>query len=232
MPGPSPVPPKSPPRSTASLPEVALMRVKEGEAPRLMQTEGEAQITRPGLGRHPHSLTRPSAGDPRPNQLGADPVKQAWTVYVHPVSHRDGDRTTKELEEAQARHFTESLDRFLDAADFLRVSTSHRFRCLGISRRTYFYWVRAIKEGEVLYYHYHIDYRLWLVWKSLELARLKLQSDELVRSWFLSPNKLLSNPGARAIGSGLKPIDLLFGYDIRRRPRILRLLLDMPAHIG
>lgn len=157
---------------------------------------------------------------------GDDPVAKAWVSYIRPADRPDAGLGEKEEQEARKQRFTESLKRFLDAANFLEVTTARQFRNLGISHRSYFYWVAAVRNGESLRCLDHIDYKLWLVWKSLEIARLRFQSEESVRSWFFSPNRLLSNSSTRTEESWLRPIDLLFDYDIRRRPRVLRVLLE------
>jgi hypothetical protein len=164
---------------------------------------------------------------PKSIGLRGDPVKKAWLSYRRAAKLLVHERWwRKEEKEARARQFAASLKGFLEAAKLLNVRTALQFHCLGISRRTYFYWVRTVREGRSIRYQPQIDYRLWLVWKSLELARQKLKSDDLVKAWFRDQNPLL-------LRTGLSPIDLLFNYDIRRRSRVLRILLEMriePRH--
>jgi hypothetical protein len=150
--------------------------------------------------------------------LSEDPVLTAWASYCRTVDTMAAGFSERESLEAKARWFMESLKRFMHAADFLEVSTARRSRCLGISHRTYFYWLCALKEGKGLRYQIRIDYKLWLVWKSLELARLKFLTDDLAATWFSTPNGLLSQ-------SGQNPTSLLFNHDVRRRPRVLRSLM-------
>lgn len=155
----------------------------------------------------------------RPNQ---DPVGEAWNAYMREADSKNACLTRKEERETKATLFTENLKEFLNAAEFLKVSTTRQIRRLGISRRTYFYWVKAVREGKSLSVRVAVSYKLWLVWKSLEQARFKFQTIDLATSWFNAPNPLLSK-------AGLRPIELLFNYNVRRRPRALRVLLEMPA---
>ncbi|WP_257309407.1 MbcA/ParS/Xre antitoxin family protein [Geothrix fuzhouensis] len=148
-------------------------------------------------------------------------VEKAWTSYYRSVEGPDGKLTANELKAANARRSTDGLKRFLDATNFLKVSTMRQFRSLGFSRRTYFYWVGAARKGRAIPYRSQIDFKFWLVWKSVELARFNFSSEDLATSWFHTPNRLLSK-------TGHSPIDVLFNYDVRRRPRFLRILLEMP----
>ena len=149
-------------------------------------------------------------------------VEKLWSSYCRTNEDAGVGLTKRELSVAMAGKFTESFQAFLNATDFLKVSTSCQIRSLGLSRRNYFYWVKRAKNGPPLRYQTHIDFKLWLVWKCLELARIKLQDEGLVATWFQTPNKLISR-------NGNSPIDVLFKFDVRRRPRVLRVLLDMPT---
>jgi len=219
-----------PPQGTAPMPDEPIRHQANGFVQQ-MQVEGESRTTRQYPQRSFHPTQPLKTGSSRRSSRtkpGGDPVEHAWVTYNRSADEVDGDSTRKGKQKAKARQFTESFERFLNAADFLCVPTTQRFRCLGISRRTYFYWVRAVSEERLIRSQSQPDYGLWLVWKSLEVARLKHQSNDDVRLWFSTSNPQLSNAEAKSISSGLRPIDLLFGYDIRRRPRVLRILLDMP----
>lgn len=171
------------------------------------------------IAHHREWSVTPGLGSRETSESTADKL---WSSYRLTIERLDGEWTRKELRKAKAGIFTANFKAFLEATSFLGVSTPRQFRSLGLSRRTCFYWVSKVKNGRPISDQYHIDFKLWLVWKCLELATKKIPDEDLVATWFQTPNGLLSK-------ASRSPIDVLFNFDVRRRPRVLRILPDMPT---
>lgn len=165
-----------------------------------------------------------------PDDPPTDPFEDAWDAYRGAFLEHLHGLPRKKQRVTEAQHSAEGFKRFLDAARFLNISIINQIQCLGISRRTYFYWLRASKDDRLIqfrpnYSDYSFDYKFWLVWKGVELARLRFDSDEVMRLWFSSPNP-------RFPKAGTCPTSLLFNSDTRRKPMVLRALMEIPSRKG
>lgn len=130
------------------------------------------------IAHHREWSVTPGLGSRETSESTADKL---WSSYRLTIERLDGEWTRKELRKAKAGIFTANFKAFLEATSFLGVSTSRQFRSLGLSRRTYFYWVSKVKNGRPISDQYHIDFKLWLVWKCLELATKKSQMRTLLQ---------------------------------------------------